>query len=54
MDQNCPTCHGTGRGVFGGPCGACSGRGQVGDLRAAIYCVFALAFVVLVIALVLS
>jgi DnaJ-class molecular chaperone len=26
---NCPNCHGTGRGLFGGPCGACKGTGNL-------------------------
>ena len=37
--HECPNCHGTGRGLFGGPCGACKGTGKLSDGKAVVFLV---------------
>lgn len=36
---NCPNCHGTGRGLFGGPCNPCKGTGQLSGASGVLFLV---------------
>jgi DnaJ-class molecular chaperone len=50
--MNCPTCNGTGRGMFGGNCGGCGGKGQLDNSHVFAWLVVG-AFVVFMVILVL-
>lgn len=52
--MECPTCNGTGRGVFGGPCSACHGLGAVSQVYAFVLVVGTLLILAGIVALVWS